>query len=121
VRDTQIALVRTEVEHTTGTEVVRSLELPRYAFDDRFVNYAQWSEALHSQEQMTILEALCCLPEREIVDKPGQADMLRLEALCQSNHTWTCEAALLAVEFFRSGRPAYFAPRGRLADLDGRD
>lgn len=99
VRDTQVALVRMEWEREaerergTETEVVRSLEYPDSWGDERFLTYAQWSEALHSKEQITVLEALCCLPSREIVDKPFPADMLRLEELCRSNHTWTREAA----------------------------
>lgn len=101
VRDETVALVRSEEIKGEGLGDVtwyksRHLFGPEY----RFVDHAEWSNALMSDDEITVLEALLYLPPQDVVTKRDASNLARLEQLACSKNPWIKEGASAALAEF---------------------
>jgi hypothetical protein len=68
--------------------------------EHRFANKAAWLDALTSNDQVDILEALLLLPPRDVIEKRDPIVIARLKDLSNSTDAWIREGATAALAEF---------------------
>jgi hypothetical protein len=100
VRDDRIAEVRIDHQSSKPEDGQWQASHHQLGPEYRFADHAAWSQALMSDDEIDILEALLYLPPQEVLEQRNAADIERLQALSQSSDAWICEGAAAALAEF---------------------